>query len=353
MATRTVVVNEVLYFLTNNLNLLDNNNFFCNTLEFFNCEDINIALKVLKLEFETLNCDNLEKLVSHGSIKKDKFTDCVSILKHLNSVNLLEKCSIFASVKMSKIPNYENFMKINFENLKKELKDTLYTQQVNLLQTIDVHSKEISALKNHLNCLASNRDKFVSNIPTTESICIQNNPTNLWSDIVKTPTEDNLLPFSVVVRNKKRPRLNNSIDFKSDNNINDSNIKSDTQKKPARIIGSKINGNSILQADKSLIKKSVFAMSNVKKCNKNNVIDYLTEVGIPVISCFPVLKRTAASTGSTPHNENEESTMFRVCINSSDAPKMNDPDNMPEHVIIREWRFINNKPGETTSSNNG
>ncbi|ESN92085.1 hypothetical protein HELRODRAFT_184519, partial [Helobdella robusta] len=166
------------------------------------------------------------------------------------------------------------------------------------------------------------------------------NPANsatLWSDVVQSPLEDNPLPFSIVARNKKRPRLNNSPETNQPNPAITSN-KLESSKLPTKIVGAKKNDNNKLSADKKLIKKSVFAMSNIKKCSRSNVIDYLSEVGIQVISCYPVQKRSLAPSGTLPRNEDEDSTMFRVCINASDTSKIQDPDNLPENVIIREWR---------------
>ncbi|ESN90063.1 hypothetical protein HELRODRAFT_182855 [Helobdella robusta] len=156
----------------------------------------------------------------------------------------------------------------------------------------------------------------------------------------------------VAARNKKRPRLNNSPETNQPNPAITSN-KLESSKLPTKIVGAKKNDNNKLSADKKLIKKSVFAMSNIKKCSRSNVIDYLSEVGIQVISCYPVLKRSLAPSGTLPRNEGEDSTMFRVCINASDTSKIQDPDNLPENVIIREWRFLNSKSGQTTSTNNG
>ncbi|ESO00493.1 hypothetical protein HELRODRAFT_175930 [Helobdella robusta] len=297
------------------------------------------ALKTLKTELETQNLDKLD--------------------------NVLEKCSLFASVNLAKVPNLDNIIKVNFKNLKNEIKEMLYAQQVKIVNAIDMHGIEISTLNNKINFLASKRDNYnfashssntsTAIFPEKNNIVTMPNPANsatLWSDVVQSPLEDNPLPFSIVARNKKRPRLNNSPETNQPNPAITSN-KLESSKLPTKIVGAKKNDNNKLSADKKLIKKSVFAMSNIKKCSRSNVIDYLSEVGIQVISCYPVQKRSLAPSGTLPRNEDEDSTMFRVCINASDTSKIQDPDNLPENVIIREWRFLNSKSGQTTSTNNG
>ncbi|ESO00893.1 hypothetical protein HELRODRAFT_175389 [Helobdella robusta] len=274
MAARQVFANEVLYFLSNNFDLFDNDNFIANTSDFYTNEDFISALKTLKTELETQNLDKLDKLVGRGNTKKEKLLDCVSILKYLKNNSVLEKCSLFASVNLAKVPNLDNIIKVNFKNLKNEIKEMLYAQQVKIVNAIDMHGIEISTLNNKINHLASKRDNY------------------------------NFASHSI----------------------------------GAKIVGAKKNDNNKLSADKKLIKKSVFAMSNIKKCSRSNVIDYLSEVGIQVISCYPVLKRSMVPSGTLPRNEDEDSTMLRVCINASDTSKIQDPDNLPENVIIREWR---------------
>ncbi|ESN93151.1 hypothetical protein HELRODRAFT_181259 [Helobdella robusta] len=178
MATRQVVANEVLYFLSNNFDLFDNDNFIANTSDFYTNEDFIFALKTLKTELETQNLDKLDKLIK-------------------------------------------------------------------IVNAIDMQGIEISTLNNKINCLASKRDNY--NFASHSS--------NISTAIFPEKT------------------------------------------------------TSKLSADKKLIKKSVFAMSNIKKCSRSNVIDYLSEVGIQVISCYPVLKRSLAPSGTLPRNEDEDSTI--------------------------------------------
>ncbi|ESN94763.1 hypothetical protein HELRODRAFT_180094 [Helobdella robusta] len=116
------------------------------------------ALKTLKTELKTQNLDKLDKLVGRGCTKKEKLPDCVTILKYLKNNSILDKCSLFASVNLVKVPNLDNIIEVNFKNLKNKIKEMLYAQQVKIVNAIDMHGIEISTLNNKIKCLASKRD---------------------------------------------------------------------------------------------------------------------------------------------------------------------------------------------------
>ncbi|ESO07060.1 hypothetical protein HELRODRAFT_184667 [Helobdella robusta] len=154
----------------------------------------------------------------------------------------------------------------------------------------------------------------------------------------------------VVNRNKNRTKLSTSSVEKNINVVNtvknpsNENInKMEQSKKPAkRIIGTKIMEHVKLQPDKIIMKKKVFCLSNVKKCHRDDVVEFLQTSGINVITCFPVIKRTD-ETDPKAINNDEHSTMFRVCVEKKDEGKMKDPEVMLQHIIVREWKFNEKK----------
>ncbi|ESO05014.1 hypothetical protein HELRODRAFT_172027 [Helobdella robusta] len=230
----------------------------------------------------------------------------------LKKEKLMDKCSIFASVNLSNVPNFENVIKINFEILKNELKNMLYTQHNKLIQTLDVHTQDITSLKNKLvqtidvhthdmsalnnkiNCLSYNKDKNTSklNINSVPSAvnsdmnkqAVTSKPAMFWSDEITTPTDDNPLPYSVVVRNKKSARTNNSPVANQVNPNDQSSLKGNPPNQPNKIIGLKKCATDKLCAEKIIVKKSVFAMSNVKKCSRSKVVEYLSDIGINLVA---------------------------------------------------------------------
>ncbi|ESO00615.1 hypothetical protein HELRODRAFT_175589 [Helobdella robusta] len=380
--------------------------------EFYTNDDIVGALKILKNEMEVNKSEKLDKIIPRGTTKKERLQDCIAILKYLKLSDLMDKCSIFVSSDLEKIPDMESLIKLNFESLKREITDILHSQQQHVLNTLEVHNKEICAVKNTVNNIALNYDKttyynhhnkllsnsnplgrsskmhhcsyadkvssnlLISGTKTSHcneveksiapkllekssdlivDVNNQNfNPGNLWSDAEKTPVEDGFREY--ISRNKKRARLNNSSE---DNNEmkssgttgNTGNVNASIPKPIKKIIGIKVIDNCKLQAEKNLIKKTVFLMSNVKRCHRNDVIDFLKTSGINVISCFPVIKRSNQEISDPVNKDEEESTMFRVCVESCDGPKMKDPEIMLKHIIVREWRFGKNTDKNSDTTN--
>ncbi|ESN97516.1 hypothetical protein HELRODRAFT_193227 [Helobdella robusta] len=154
-----------------------------------------------------------------------------------------------------------------------------------------------------------------------------------WSEVTKSPTESTELPFTLVKHGKKQRSMNSNLEVK--NTVDDV---------------------ALSQANIKLIKisqkKSVFCISNVQRCRRSDVMDYLSANGINVITCYPVTKKTEEKISAKTNSNNssdeqnelknrneEESTVFRVCIDREDVKKIKDPEIMPQHVIVREWRF--------------
>ncbi|ESO03905.1 hypothetical protein HELRODRAFT_172933 [Helobdella robusta] len=167
------------------------------------------------------------------------------------------------------------------------------------------------------------------NIPLVNSTVQLGKP--LWSDISRTPTEDSSV--TLVTRKNKRPRALNS---DTDNN----NIKADTnsnKRSAPKIIG-KNEVDCKLKADKVLYNKRVYSMSNIQKCSASDVSEFLSSCGINVLSCYPVFKNTEPSKVPHTNRDNQDSSMFRVCIDKIDSPKINDPNIIPK-------RMASNKKG--------
>ena len=77
----------------------------------------------------------------------------------------------------------------------------------------------------------------------------------------------------------------------------------------------------------------------IMKCNREVVIDVFKSNGINVISCFPVLKQYNDKGEKIAKNDDDESTLFRVCVNDADAHKMKDSNIIISNIVVREWRF--------------
>ncbi|ESO01072.1 hypothetical protein HELRODRAFT_175099 [Helobdella robusta] len=365
MASRPVKINELLYFINNNLSLIEEESFINNTSEFYTSDDIVLAIKTLKCEIDSLKLDKMEKFPSRGNSKHEKLLECLTLFRYIKNNNLLDKIALFCSSDINKIPNTENWLKINFDFVNKQIKEMLFSQQAEINKMFLSYTTELDNVKNKLNSLVgesrqmSTTKKNVNNeIPTTSNAQQDNilQDKNLWSNRVTTPVEN--LPFSLVLRKNKRPRSDNSSTNRSETDSNNTNRQNNNSMKYSevakkvsnKIVGNKVSNDCKLKAEKQLIKKSFFMMSNIQRCHRDDVVEYLSTNGIKVISCFPVVKKTNNSTeGNKNNNDDEQSTMFRVCVESCDASKMKDPDIILKHIIVREWRFNQKKPEESNN----
>ncbi|ESO01478.1 hypothetical protein HELRODRAFT_184314 [Helobdella robusta] len=313
MASRPVKINELLYFVNNNLNLLAKESFINNTSEFYTNDDIVSAIKTLKCEIESLKLEKIEKFPSRGNSKREKLLECLTLFRYIKNNNLLDRITLFCSSDINKIPNTENWLKINFDFVNKQIKEMLFSQQAEINKMFLSYTTELDNVKNKLNSLVgesrqmSTTKKNVNNeIPTTNNAQQDNilQDKNLWSNRVTTPVEN--LPFSFVLRKNKRPRSDNSSTNRSETNSNNANRQnnnimkySEVAKKVSnKIVGNKVSNDCKLKAEKQLIKI---------------------------------------------HN------VFRVCVESCDASKMKDPDIILKHIIVREWRFNQKKPEKSNN----
>ncbi|ESN95671.1 hypothetical protein HELRODRAFT_179142 [Helobdella robusta] len=276
---------------------------------------INPATAPGGLEQYSLKLEKMEKFPSRENSKREKLLECLTLFRYIKNNNLLDKISLFCSSDINKISNTENWLKINFDFVNKQIKEMLFSQQAEINKMFLSYTTELDNVKNKLNSLVANNVSKKVNIKSVSSNNVnnplppinQNAPRILWADVVSSPTLDEA--FTLVKRHNKRPRLNVSLEANNNgettsnnnnvgttsnnNNENTANIK--TAKKTTKVIGKKVIEDCKLRADKNLIKKSVFSMSNLSKCHRRDVVEFLTSVGINVITCYPVIKKSEMS----------------------------------------------------------
>ncbi|ESN91121.1 hypothetical protein HELRODRAFT_182195 [Helobdella robusta] len=269
-------------------NIYNNNLYNSNNLR-----NIVNAIKLLKSELNNFKIEKSEKLQSRGNMKIEKILECISLIKQLKENKCWDKCPLF--VQLNKVIETVESNKADIISLK------------NVIKTADINKPEVNKLKNKLN---SNVVSDYSTEMTNKEGQKKNVSSSLWSDIAK--SEDNGIPFSTV--NGKKSRRNNNNCEKQNNSgetsNNPTNNKQTGKKTAMKIIGKKVSNDCKLKADKILMKKSVFCLSNVSKCHRNDVMAYLTDNGIHVVSCYPVLKQfnkmAPASTADVNNNNNSQ-----------------------------------------------
>ncbi|ESO02887.1 hypothetical protein HELRODRAFT_174329 [Helobdella robusta] len=129
MASKAIVVNELLYFLTNNLGLLDNDAFVYNVSEFYSRKEFVCSLECLKSVVELYKSEienKNDKLILHGTTEKNKLLDCLAALKCLESNNFLEKFPVFVSKDLTRVHRLENVIKVCMPNTLESCKNNYY-----------------------------------------------------------------------------------------------------------------------------------------------------------------------------------------------------------------------------------
>ncbi|ESO12782.1 hypothetical protein HELRODRAFT_159368 [Helobdella robusta] len=306
MAARSLVVNELLYFLENNWNSVQNDSFINNVSEFYSHDDITSATKVLKNEIYTFKADKIEKPPARGNMKSDKLLECIWLMKYLKDNNLWNNCPIFVSAKLDKIPKIENFLTINFGKISCEIMSTLSKQQLLLdkaIETTAANTSEINLLKSKFNlnneCKVVEREKTqqtaLNNINLKDENknvvfertqqAILNKP--LWSEILQSPRTENEEPFITANHNKPRSFIigNNTKDGGKMPLLAATKYDVPTKKPRVKIIGKKVVENSTFKADKPLIKKRYFVSVTSKVAIK---MMSLTTCLPMVLTLYPV-----------------------------------------------------------------
>ncbi|ESO08970.1 hypothetical protein HELRODRAFT_168893 [Helobdella robusta] len=198
MASRPVKINELLYFVNNNLSLIEEESFINNTSEFYTSDDIVLTIKTLKCEIDSLKLDKMEKFPSRGNSKREKLLECLTLFRYIKNNNLLDKIALFCSSDINKIPNTENWLKINFYFVNKQIKEMLFAQQAEINKMFLSYTTELDNVKNKLNSLVANNvgkkvnvDSVISNnVNNTLPPTNQNAPGILWADVVSSSTLD-------------------------------------------------------------------------------------------------------------------------------------------------------------------
>ena len=171
---------------------------------------------------------------------------------------------------------------------------------------------------------------------TTMSWAVQTRPRNKHIKPVNgsTVTTDDENPFIEVTQSKKRSRptiASHSPFVQSDQQRSYDNVN--RKKGNLKIIGKLKVNDSKIKASQVLIDKSVYCVSNISvDYNCQDLIDYLNDCNISVVSCFSAKTKF------------DNSNAFRVCVATKDTEKLLDANIWPCDVIIRNWVFKGNQP---------
>ncbi|ESO04029.1 hypothetical protein HELRODRAFT_173100 [Helobdella robusta] len=107
-------------------------------MDFYNCEDIRIAKKILTSDLDALNLEKDDKIKpnSSGNSKKDKVSDLILTIKTILSNKIESKLPQYAALNLFKIPSSKKakFESILDEKLKKL--EELFIEERNIFREI-------------------------------------------------------------------------------------------------------------------------------------------------------------------------------------------------------------------------
>jgi hypothetical protein len=122
------------------------------------------------------------------------------------------------------------------------------------------------------------------------------------------------------------------------------------KQKPTMIVGKKISDSKRdrVIAAKPYVGKAVFCIDNVSRyTDVADIITYINDLGVDVISCFQAQPRRSQwqrSHGIIP----QDRIAFRVCIPREQTDKLLDPNAWPAHISLTAWRFSKLDPTTRT-----
>ncbi|ESN93822.1 hypothetical protein HELRODRAFT_180472 [Helobdella robusta] len=321
-STRAVQINELLFYLFNNLSSLENVSFINSVKQFYNLDEFNTGKKVLLNDLENSKTDNsCFKLTQRANNKYDKLLDIIDIVKFCTDKKV--DLPTYVAADFSKIPeprleHFLNLFELKFKSLKTNL------------------NKRITEIAQIANNLKLNNSTVHSQhvVPITlNARDIKNNTSNLWSDKVM---QEKLIDTDEVIQK-------NLIDLKFSNfqilksqiqNLKFSNSNSNSNlvlkklyqwmltmpgqpsnnepaMKRSSIKTFDAGNNCPLKSSKTIEKRATYYLGNVESCKKEVIENLLKSNNILFIHCFPVFrKRKTDDATEFDKNTQQQSTAF-------------------------------------------
>ena len=359
---RNYILNELLYFTINNINLCENEEFLDNVVSFYSTKDINTAKQQLVTDFEKFNI-NFQKPTARGDSKKDKLLDIINLIKHAFNNNYSDKIPVYFSVNYKKIPTYIAIMNFNFNIIHNNIRHLENLLKETNVQKIANKSKPVENVNINCACNCIDKQSCTCKIEKTK-ICSTNLDCISRADMVKesfelkagNSTTDNDNDFTEV-RNKKnkRKRFSQSPNsFQKETHLSNPPLTNKIEPKKFKLIGtstaSKLKSSKIYDEK---IKKKAFYLGNVDRCKKENIEEHLNENGIKFNVIFPLFRKTPKDSQTTITSENSEnidketaSTAFKIILPESEVNKLLNPDIWYQSTYLCEWDFQKKKSTE-------
>ncbi|ESO10361.1 hypothetical protein HELRODRAFT_183686 [Helobdella robusta] len=287
-------------------------------------------------------------------LRRDKLIACITVFNHLKVENCLDKCPMFASVNLTKIPHFKNVIKLNFNTLREEIKDMISRQQNKMLQRLDVHSIEISTLNEKINKLPFNNSVWAPSkmkkcsTPSESEISLQKpSVSKPWVGIpisqlsnsdkdVKIESNSNLdsvshvdkIEFPSLIQDSNNNMNSGAED--SDAGFQNVTIRRRDTKRPqvnslpqankikhkktniSRVVGTLADSEIFSSKLKGIEKRCVLYLGKIAPCFKEDVEEHLSNFNIDFITVNPTGSKKISNI-SAKVSENSK----KLCDNSS------------------------------------
>ncbi|ESO06979.1 hypothetical protein HELRODRAFT_171015 [Helobdella robusta] len=329
---QNLTINEVLCYLTNNYEFMNNDIFINNASDFYSSKEISAALKLIKHDVNLLKIDvNFDIL--RGPKKKDKRDKLRETIRYLGLVcekNLSTELPTYVSSNL-RVPNNDSILKFNFNEIKNDICNMLHNQQLYLCSMLNaaprVHKSELNNTNNtNVNNVKSYSVAAGQKHASYSSDASSPKIVHPASSEISTPPSDETSKQgtqSLVDHNWPR-RLLEHCYFKK-------------KKKYSPItVGSKQPGSFKLSAAPLPPKKIVFGVGKLKSCVKEEILEHLETIGLTAAECVPVFK--FSPTRPQP-STSDPSTKFRITIFKHQEMIFTNPENWPISVEIHPWWF--------------
>jgi hypothetical protein len=359
---RRLVLNDLLCFAVNKFSRIGSRPLKSVLIDFYSPDDITYAKDCLLGETESLG---LEKCPKPPRRRKDsvnriqaEIDDILNIIATVDEAGALTRLPLFVSADPDKMPSVKltdgdlSIILLKLDKL--ELDVNSVHQSLTKVNEAIIHQNEPRAMSinNTVGAIRAQMEASLSHAdagrkPTVSGV---GKATAYSNQVVEMPlsthggagsshctasemseASDIDGPYNLVQRGRKRKKIASPALASASPYLD--KLKQ-TSQPPANGVGRKtIIGNSTdstLKASKTLrVKKAVYCLNNIDNCySVNEVRDYISSIGVRILSCFELKPMTQQSS---------DSKAFRVCILAEDRSRLLDSNHWSVGVTLREW----------------
>jgi hypothetical protein len=306
-------------------------------ISFYNDEELTVAKNTLHKALADAGTADLPRLIARKGEQKTKMTvdDLLELFVIVDERKLLSKLPRFVTDNLSRIPTVcqDNLSNVSlarkFEQLENRVA-SLCNLETRVLQLEHLATAKVQPV--NLSTQAAPSEQQASGGGSVTPSDVNSNKVDCHGILISSAT--------VPVKDdaKKSPSTDWAIvDYGKHKGAANAAKQQSNRPKAKKILGEGGGEDSGLQSAVQIQRKSVFHIDNLKMTSTTTTVErHLQEHGIDVISCHPAKSWMR-------ENERNQVTAFRVCILAKNREHIMDKMFWPKGVLIRDWKFKNNK----------